>query len=158
MSVWFSQSRCCGKRSGEGLGLAMSKRERGKLLPLILEGSSGEREARTGRDLRPQPQQQDVSTDNSTWTRRSPALHRAGVGQDCTVMENVQKAQPPLEASILPEPSHFPIPLTPLFFFFRARSGRDVSALSCFALSSVQLLLGQGQVASSDVVTGAAHS
>lgn len=32
-------------------------------------------------------------------------------------MENVQKAQPPLEASILPEPSHFPIPLTPPFFF-----------------------------------------
>lgn len=30
-------------------------------------------------------------------------------------MENVQKAQPPLEASILPEQSHFPISLTPPF-------------------------------------------
>lgn len=154
MSVWFSQSRCCGKRSGEGLGLAMSKRERGKLFPLILEGSSGEREARTGQDLRPQPQQQDVGTNDSTRTRRSPALHRAGAG----LYWNGKCAEGTAALGGFHSSRTVPLSHPPHPPFFRAKSGRAVSALSCFALSSVQLVLGQGQVASSDVVTGAAHS
>lgn len=112
MSVWFSQSRCRGERSGEGLGLAMSKRERGKLFPLILEGSSGERE---GQDKTWGLSHSSKMSAQMTAPGQEDLQPSTGLVQDCTGMENVQKAQPPLEASILPEQSHFPISLTPLF-------------------------------------------